>query len=152
MNIHSSKELRRYNYLVNEINNFYHELALSLGLSDSSLIILYAICDSNGSCLLKDICHNSGISKQTVNSALRKLEAEDIIYLESVDAKSKRVCLTEHGKLLADRTAGKIIEVENDIFSSWSKEDVEKYLELTERYLLDIKARGAKLKADNSSK
>ncbi|MBD5477448.1 MAG: winged helix-turn-helix transcriptional regulator [Lachnospiraceae bacterium] len=146
MNIRSSKELRRYNYLINEIDAAYHEISSALGLSDSSMVVLYTICDNNGSCLLRDICRNSGISKQTINSALRKLESEGSIYLESAGMKKKKVCLTEHGKLLADRTAGKIIEMENDIFSSWSKEDLAKYLELTERYLLDLKTRSSKLK------
>lgn len=146
MNTHSSKELKRCNYLINEINAVYHEISISLGLSDSAMIILYTLYDNGDSCLLRDICRNSGISKQTVNSALRKLESEDIIYLEPVGTKNKKVCLTERGKHLADQTIGKIVEIENNIFYSWSKEDLEKYLELTERYLLDLKENSTKLK------
>lgn len=145
MNIHSSKELKRYNYLVNEINAAYHDTSLKLGLPDSSMIVLYSICDKGAPCLLKEIVHNSGISKQTVNSALRKLETEGVIYLESAGAKNKTVCLTEYGRQLADRTAGKMINIENDIFSSWPEDDVEKYLELTERYLRDFRKRIEKL-------
>lgn len=148
MNIHSSNELRRYNYLINEIKAAYHEISSTLGLSDSSMVVLYTVCDNGGSCMLKEIYRNSGISKQTINSALRKLESEDIIYLESAGMKKKKVCLTENGKSLSDHTAGKIIEMENAIFSSWTKEDVEKYLELTERYLLDLKASSSKLKTE----
>lgn len=141
MKIHSSKELKRYNYLSSEIDAAYHELSSKLGLPDSSMIVLYTICDNGDSCPLRDIVHNSGISKQTVNSALRKLEAEGIIYLEPAGSKNKIVCLTKQGKKLADRTARQIIDTENDIFSSWLPEDVAKYLELTERYLRDFKAR-----------
>lgn len=140
MKIHSSKELKRYNYLSSEIAASYHEISSKLGLPDSSMIVLYTIFDNGGSCLLRDIVHNSGISKQTVNSALRKLEVEGIIYLEPAGAKNKTVCLTEQGKALADRTAGQIIAIENDIFSSWSPDDVEKYLALTERYLQDFRS------------
>lgn len=141
MNIHSSKELKRYNYLSSEIDAAYHEISSILGLPDSSMIVLYTICDNGDSCLLADIVRNSGISKQTVNSALRKLEADGIIYLESAGARNKTVCLTKQGKELADRTARQIIDVENDIFSSWAQEDVKRYLELTERYLQDFKKR-----------
>lgn len=141
MNIHSSKELKRYNYLSSEIDAAYHEISSILGLPDSSMIVLYTICDNGDSCLLADIVRNSGISKQTVNSALRKLEADGIIYLESAGARNKTVCLTKQGKELADRTARQIIDVENDIFSSWAQEDVKRYLELTERYLQDLKKR-----------
>ena len=70
-----SKEMRRYNHLVGEIDGVYHEMSLRLGLSDSAMIVLYTLCDSGGPCPLRDICRRSGLSKQTVNSALRKLEA-----------------------------------------------------------------------------
>lgn len=150
MNIHSSKELKRYNYLSSEIDSAYHEISSKLGLPDSSMIVLYTICDNGDSCPLRDIVHNSGISKQTVNSALRKLEAEGIIYLESAGAKNKSVCLTKQGKLLADRTARQIINIENDIFASWSSEDMNQYLELTERYLWDLKDRIRQLEQKSS--
>lgn len=146
MNIHSSKELKRYNYLVSEIDAAYHETALKFGVTDSAMTVLYTICDNGDSCPLRDIIRNSGSSKQTINSALRKLEADGIIYLEPISSKNKTVCLTEQGKALADQTARKIVDIENDIFSSWSPEDVDKYLELTERYLRDFKERTKNLK------
>lgn len=148
MSTYSSKDLKRYNYLAGEIEAAYHEVNMKLKVSDSAMIVLYAICDQGDSCLLRDICLNFGISKQTVNSALRKLEAEGAVYLEAVDAKNKRVCLTESGKRLADRSARRIIEMENDIFSSWPEEDVEKYLDLAERYLHDFRVRSEKMELE----
>lgn len=65
------------------------------------MIILYTICDNGESCLLQEISRRSGVSKQTINSAIRKLEKEGIVYLESVGAKNKNVCLTDEGKQLA---------------------------------------------------
>ena len=71
-----SRELKRYNYLFSETGAAYHEMYMKLGLSDSAMMVLYAIWE-NGDCrLLKEICQSTGLSKQTVNSALRKLEAE----------------------------------------------------------------------------
>lgn len=145
MNTRSSKELRRYNYLAGELDAAYHEINVKLKMSDSAMIILYAICDQGEACMLRDIYCQFGVSKQTINSALRKLEEEKLVFLEAVDAKNKRVCLTTKGKETANRTAKRIIEVENDIFSSWEEEEVEKYLELTERYLRDFKERSSKL-------
>lgn len=135
MNHEVSKELKRFNYLLGETNAVYHEMYLKLGLSDSAGFILYAILENGGSCLLQRICYYTGLSKQTVNSALRKLESENIVYLELAGAKNKIVYLTETGRILAKNTAGQIIEAENEIFASWSREDVEKYLQLTECYL-----------------
>ena len=79
------------------------------------------------------------MSKQTVNSAIRKLENEGIVYLENVGQKAKNVCLTESGKELVQKTALRVIEIENSIFESWREEDVEFYLRLTEQYLVDLK-------------
>lgn len=134
-----SIEMKRFNYLISEIDSVYHEAALKLGLSDSAMSILYAICDNGEGCLLQEICFYTGISKQTINSALRKLEKEGIVYLELLNAKSKKVYLTDKGRELAEKTAFRVLQMEDEIFASWKKEDVEKYLELTESYLVHLK-------------
>ena len=138
MKIYASKEMKRFNHLISETEALYHEISLKLGLSDSALSILYTICNNGESCPLNEICHISGISKQTINSSLRKLEADDIVYLEQIGGKSKNVCLTEKGKDLAKGTAVRVIEAENEILASWGQEDVEKYLELLEHFLRDL--------------
>lgn len=135
----SLKNLKRYNHLVGEIDAAYHDASLKLGMSDSVLRILYTICNVGDSCLLSEICKQTGLSKQTVNSAIRKMENEGIIYLEAVDRKIKNVCLSEKGKALAGQTAFRIIDIENGIFESWPLEEVQKYLELTERFLTDLR-------------
>lgn len=134
MNNYFSTEMRRFNHLLHEIDSAYHEMSMKLGLSDSAMIILYTICERGDSCPLLELCRRSGISKQTINSAIRKLETEGIVYLEMADAKKKIVCLTQQGRQLAERTAVRMIEAENEIFASWPKEDVEQYLELTKRF------------------
>lgn len=135
MTIQISKEMKRFNHLLGEIEAAYHELSLKQGLSDSAAQILYTICNEGESCLLSEICHTSGISKQTVNSAIRKLEQEKIVYLETIDSKKKRVYLTEKGKALVSETVAHTIEIENEIYGSWAEEELESYLELTQRYL-----------------
>lgn len=145
MKTYISNEMKRFNHLIGEIDAVYHDMALKLGLSDSAMAILYTICNNGESCLLQEICRLSGISKQTINSAIRKMEDDDIVYLEQISGKSKNVCLTEKGKSLAENTALKIIKFENNIFASWAKEDVEKYLSLTEMYLVAIKEKNNQL-------
>ncbi len=141
MREHISKDMKRFNYLLTETDNVYHVASAKLGLSDSAMHILYTICDydEGDSCPLREVCRRTGISKQTINSAIRKLEKEGILYLEQAGARTKKLCLTQDGKLLAERTALKIIKAENDILNSWSREDVEKYLDLTERFLDSFK-------------
>lgn len=141
MREHISKDMKRFNYLLTETDNVYHEAAVKLGLSDSAMQILYTICDydEGDSCPLREVCRRTGISKQTVNSAIRKLEKEGILYLEQSGARTKKLSLTQKGKQLAERTALKVIKAENDILDSWTREDVEKYLEMTERFLTSLK-------------
>lgn len=139
MNNYFSKEMKRCNYLTSEIEGVYHEMALKLGLSDSAMRILYAICDTGESCMLKEICRISGISKQTINSAIRKLEREGMVFLTAAGSKNKNVCLTDKGKELVQDTVMRIIEAENEILASWSEEEVEAYLGLTEKYLNAIR-------------
>lgn len=145
MKNYTSKEMKRYNYLVSEIDAAYHESSLRLGISDSVMRILYTICDAGGKCPLAEISRKTGLSKQTVHSAVHKLEKENIIYLEAADGKSKNICLTQKGIEISQNTALRIIEIENNIFSSWESSDVEKYLELTEKYLISLKEKINKL-------
>lgn len=141
----SSTALKRYNHLIGEIEAVYHQMSLQYGLSDSAMRILYTICDSGSAYPLQDICRDSGLQKQTVNSALRKLEADGMVYLEQTDAKHKTVCLTSAGQQLANATARKIIQLENDIFAAWPQSDVQAYLMLTERFLHDLQQRATQL-------
>lgn len=133
--------LNRFNYLFGETEALYHELSQKMGLSDSATKILYTVCDNGETCLLQEICRRSGLSKQTANSALRKLEAEGVLYLEAAGPRAKRVCLTEAGRALAARTVERIIAMENDVFASWPEQDVQSYLALTERFLRDLRQR-----------
>ena len=141
----SSKSLRRYNYLFSETNAAYHEMSARLGLSDSAAQILYTICNNGDSCPLSEICRLSGISKQTVNSALRKLEREGLVYLETYVGRRKMVCLTEQGKVRAEQTVVRLIGIENGILDSWSGEELALYLKLTERYLEELRGQIRKL-------
>ncbi|MDO4167179.1 MAG: MarR family transcriptional regulator [Eubacteriales bacterium] len=133
------EEMQRFNYLANEIDAAYHEAALKIGLSDSVMLILYTIYYSGGTCLLSDVTYLSGVSKQTINSALRKLEQECILYLEAYQGRKKKICLTDKGKALAKDTVLRVINIENDIFASWTEAERSLYIELTRRYLSSFK-------------
>lgn len=134
---HGSKALRRFNHLLSETAEAYHDASVRLGLSYSMMQILYTVYDYGDGrrCPLREVCVQTGISKQTINSALRRLEGEGIARLEQTGGKRKDVCLTEAGLALARRTVARIMAVEDGVFASWRPEDVETYLTLTKRYL-----------------
>lgn len=140
-----SVTLKRINYLYNEIDSVYHDMSVKLGLSDSAMIILYTICDNGGDCMLQEIIRWTGMSKQTINSAVRKLEAEGYIRLSLIGGKNKCAAFTDKGYELAKKTVLRIMEAEDDIYASWSEEDRDKYIRLTEKYLVELKEKSDKL-------
>lgn len=128
------RQIHRLNYLTSELDGLYHQASLRIGLSDSAMRILYAIYDNGDGCLLHTIYQQSGISKQTVNSAIRKLEEEEILYLAHFKGKNKKVVLTEKGKAYLKQTAARIFEAECRAFAGWTAAEMEEYLRLTEKY------------------
>lgn len=135
----------RFNYLSAELIATYHDVDNRLGLSHSASTILYSAWEQGGTCPIADVGYLSGIPKQTVNSALRKLEADGIVRLEATKGKRKTICLTEKGADLAQRTVAKIMALEDAVFASWSQADREAYLSLTQRYLTEFKAKSKTL-------
>ena len=134
MRADAEEKIYRINCLTEEIDAIYHQAAVKFGVSDSVLLILYMLYTKNGRRLLPNIYKTSGISKQTVNSAIRKLEKEEIVYLENYDGKSKIVCLTEKGKAYAAQTAGKLFAAECELFNDWKEEEIDQYLKMMEKY------------------
>lgn len=124
----------KYTYLAGEINALYHEAAVMMGVSDSVQNILYVICEKGDRCLQSDISKLTGISRQTINSAIRKLEKDGIVYLEQGKGRNTIVCLTEKGKQFASEKIYPLYEIENKIWNEWTAEEQEQYLLLTQKY------------------
>ena len=131
------ESLHRINYLTAEIDALYHQASLKLGLSDSAMRTLYTIYDQGSKgeeCLLSDIYKQSAIQKQTVNSAIRRLESEGICYLAPNDGRGKKVCLTEKGKAYIQETAARLDAMECRAFASWTDEEIDTHIRLMEKY------------------
>lgn len=128
---------KSFNLLLAEIEVAHHEVALKLKLTDSAMLILYTAYLGGGSCLLSDI--TLWASKQTVNSALRKLEADGIVALTAVDGRKKKVLLTEKGRELTQNTVQRWIHAENSITDQWTEAERQIYFDLTRRYLQTLK-------------
>lgn len=128
------EKLHRINYLGAEMDALYHQASLRLGVSDSVMRALYTVYDNGGTCLLSDIYKQSGISKQTVNSAIRKLESEEILYLKQENGRGKRVHLTEKGKDYVEENVARLYAAECEVFASWSEEEIDSYIHSMEKY------------------
>lgn len=132
-------KVHRINALSNELDAIYHAAARKLGIADSELIVMYEIYDSEGSCLLNAISKKNGISKQTVNSAIRRMEEQGIVYLEPYLGKAKRVCLTEKGRAYIAGTAQRVFEAECAVFADWTQTEIDTYLALLEKFNVSIR-------------
>ncbi len=141
MNTPRSEKIHRLNYLAGELNAAYHQAALKFGMADSALNVLYALVDGGGSCTLADIYHSYDISKQTVNSAIRRLEKDGIIVLTPYRGKTKLVSLTEEGQRYVSNTVSKLYAAEASLLETWTEEEIRMHIALTEKYLSDFRAR-----------
>ena len=139
------EKLQRINQLISETDGLYHQASLKIGLSDSASRILYALYTAGGSCPLSDIYKDAGISKQTVNSALRKLEEEGAVRLEQHHGKAKLVFLTEQGRDKANQTVSRLVDAEIGAFASWSEEEIDTYMALTNKYLVTFREQVKKM-------
>ena len=124
----------QYTYLAGEINALYHEAAVKMGLSDSVQNILYVLCDQGSRCSQSEIGRLTGISRQTINSAIRKLERDGIVYLEQGQGRNTIVCLTNQGKAFAAQRVVPLLEAEQKICNEWTPEEQREYLRLTQKY------------------
>ena len=127
-------EAGQYTYLAGEINALYHKAAVKMGISDSVQNILYVLCEKDGKCLQSEISKLTGISRQTINSAIRKLEKEEIVYLKQGKGRNTILCLTEKGKKFSSEKIMPLHEIENKIWNEWTVEEQQQYLTLTKKY------------------
>lgn len=132
-------DLNRINLIMGETDGVYHDAALRLGLSDSAMRILYALRTQENACDLSLLPRLTGMTKQTINSSLRKLEQAQILLLSAAEGRKKRVLLTEKGQLLAGQSIDRLMALESAIFDSWPEQDMQLFLDLNQRYLTQLR-------------
>lgn len=132
---HAWQILAQYNSIFKESDQIYRTAAKSFGLSDCAFWILYSLREASTPLTQSDICNQIYLPKQTVNSALKKLEADGIIVMEEMtDRSSKRLALTQKGQTLAARTADRVLAAEHDAFLGLSAQEQEEFIRLFRKY------------------
>lgn len=129
------RAVQALNALTYDLDVVYHQAARRLEVTDSAMYVLYRLYELGDGCLLQDICREAGISKQTINSALRKLEGEGVLYLIPEGGKAKRVRLTEAGKARVEQTAARLYSAECGAMAGWTPEEIETHLRLMAKYI-----------------
>lgn len=93
-----NRALKEFDSLYKMIDDVYHEIALSMHLTDSAFLILYCLLELGDGCSQKDICKLYSISKQTVNSSVKSLEDKGVLIRKSGVGRDIHLFFTEFGR------------------------------------------------------
>ena len=127
--------LIRFNNIFKKEDDLYRNAARLLGCSDCEFWILYTLRVEEAPVTQSDMCAILGYPKQTVNSALKKLEQEGLLTLSGGRGRGGRpICLTETGMKLAEQTVDFVIEAEQRALLDLSSEEQAQLLTLMRRY------------------
>ncbi len=128
-----TESMQKYNFINNEINSAYHEASLKLGLTDTESLILYSFCQMD-QVSQKEVVRCSGLSKQTVSSAVKKM-IKDGILQPLKGEKNEALLLTDKGESLVEEKISHIIRAENQVMNCWTEEERQTFIELNKKYL-----------------
>ena len=131
------KDIIQFNRLYRELDEIYHIYAKEHGLSDSALWILYSLVESNTRMTQKDMCRLWHRPPQTINSALKRLEAQGMLKLiPAADSqKTKEIVLTDSGRDLVSRIILPVFQAETRALRCMSIEERTLLLSMTAKYV-----------------
>lgn len=126
-----------YNQLFKELDQLYRNYAKNSGLSDTMFWILYFIQEHKEAYTQKELCDLWFYSKQTVNSALKNLEGQNLIKLipSPNNRKKKQIFLTPSGKELASEIIVPLMKAEESALSKMGEKNLDEFLRLTKEHI-----------------
>lgn len=134
MNDEKTSTIRRFNRINDEITSLYHRASTKLGFSDSELIILYLLSSYDGELTQSCVIDLTGMSKQTVNSSVRRMEQAGWVVLGERTNHRRVIRFTEAGEELSREVIQPFMEREESLFADWTTEEKEAFLSLHMRY------------------
>ena len=135
MEFKQNETLRQFEQMNRMIDDFYHEIAVSLCISDSAYDILRALLLLGDGCTQTDIYRYSCLNKQTVNSSVKRLEQDGYITFEQGQGRERKIFLTAVGEKLIKEKILPIETAENEIFDEMSDMEQRMFLEITKKYM-----------------
>ena len=144
-NKNNRKKLYEYNNVLKSIDDCYRNIAKRYGFSEAAFWTLYTLRMEPGSITQSDVCTVLCQPKQTVNSALKKLESEGYITLTPAGAHTKNISLTKSGTKLCEQTVDKVIEAECAALGNMTDEKSENMTALMKLYSVLLKSQTAKI-------
>ena len=134
-------EYRAYLQQCKEQESLYHQIALSLGLPDSVLYLLYTIAEQGDRKNPGRLYSEWSISKQTGHSAVEWLKKRDLVTLEPdpQDRRGKLVVLTPAGKDYIQTKVAPIMQAEERALEQADPHQVQICIEMIESFTQRLK-------------
>lgn len=129
------KLFQEYLHCQRRIDEYYHELAVRLKLSDSAFGVLWTLLELGDGCTQRDICDQFAVSKQTIHSCVRKLTEEGLLSLRPGPGREVRVYPTDAGRALIQEKIVPVKNAEDAVARTMGKEDLADMVRLTRKWL-----------------
>lgn len=125
----SAEWISEFNRVWRDNDKIYRDAAKAMGISECVFWILYSLRENKDTITQREIVEQLSIPPQTVNSALKKLEADGYVLLKpGSDRRSKLVCFTEKGRTFAAGTVDQVLEAEQKSVEELSEEEKTAFL------------------------
>lgn len=127
---------RELDYLYKEADRIYYGFARRCGLSTCAYWMMYDIERAGGAMALRSLTDSWAFSKQTINSAIKSLEAKGLIELtfEEGSRKNKVASFTGEGQAFAARYIAPAQQAERRAFCALPAQDRIALLALAREY------------------
>lgn len=126
--------LGRYNQLCRGYDDIYRQAALEAGISFVPYYILLMLCSSDTPQTQSDIQKNSFYPKQTINSAVLRLQKLGYLALQP-QGRRKILALTDAGVDFCQRKVFPVLNAEQESFMELSPAEQEQLLLTAEKHL-----------------
>lgn len=135
MKFEQNTALQEFDRINNSINEFYHEINLRQGLSDSAFDVLQAILILGDGCTQTDIYKCCVLNKQTVNSAVKKLNKDGYVDFTKGSGREIRIHFTPYGESMVKEKVLPITQAESEVFQEMTDEERQEIIRLMDNYL-----------------
>ena len=141
MKFEQNKVLQEFDRINNSINEYYHEIALKQGFSDSAYAILQAILILGDGCTQTQVYKFCCLNKQTVNSSVKRLVEDGLIEFTKGTGREVYIHFTKFGEQVAKEKILPIEQAESEVFEEMTEEEQKEILRLMNKYLNNFKTK-----------
>ncbi len=119
---------------IGQMTKLYHDCAKSHGMSYNTMMVLGALHHYK-KCTQKQISEEWGLPKQSVNTIIKKLQAEQYVeLLEGRNKKEKLLIFTDKGNAYADKVLQPIMDMEERALQRMGEEDSRQFEQIMARF------------------